>query len=161
MNEVMWIAEARKHIGTKEIPGEKHEPKILQWWKAIKRSGIKSDEVPWCAAFVGGCLEAVGVVSSRFESAKSYMQWGMPLANPTYGCIVVFSRDGGGHVGFVVGRDAKDRLMVLGGNQGNMVSIAPFDRSRVTGYRWPESVVLQMQPLPLIVSGAASSRNEV
>lgn len=161
MIEPTWIAEARKHIGTREIPGEKHEPKILQWWSLVKRSGIKSDEVPWCAAFVGGCLEAVGVVSSRFESAKSYMQWGMPLGNPTYGCIVVFSRDGGGHVGFVVGRDAKDRLMVLGGNQGNMVSIAPFERSRVTGYRWPASVVLQMQPLPLIVSGAASSRNEV
>jgi len=160
MIEPIWIAEARKHIGTREIPGEKHEPKILQWWRLIKRSGIKTDEVPWCAAFAGGCLEAVGIVSSRFESAKSYLAWGMPLSNPTYGCIVVFSRDGGGHVGFVVGRDAKDRLMVLGGNQGNMVSIAPFERSRVTGYRWPASVVLQMQPLPLIVSGADSSRNE-
>lgn len=160
MEEIKWIAEARKYLGTKEIPGQQHEPKILQWWRSIKRSGIKSDEVPWCAAFVGGCLEAVGVVSSRFESAKSYMFWGMQIAEPTYGCIVVFSRDGGGHVGFVVGQDAKGRLMVLGGNQMNMVSIAPFERSRVTSYRWPSTVVLQKNPLPLIVSGAASSINE-
>lgn len=155
-----WIEEARKHIGTREIPGEKHEPKIVQWWKAIRRGGIKTDEVPWCAAFVGGCLEAVGIVSSRFESAKSYLAWGLPLKEATYGCIVVFMRADGGHVGFVVGRDAKDRLMVLGGNQGNMVGIAPFERGRVAGYRWPSAIAVQMQPLPLILSEQASSQNE-
>ena len=73
MSEQAWITEAKRHIGTREIPGAKHEPKILAWWKAIKRGGIKTDEVPWCAAFVGGCLEAVGIVSSRYESARSYM----------------------------------------------------------------------------------------
>ena len=61
-------------------------------WKAIRRGGIKSDEVPWCAAFGGGCLEAVGIVSSRYESAKSYLTWGQPLSAPVYGCIVVFER---------------------------------------------------------------------
>lgn len=160
MTEPAWIIEARKHIGTREIPGEKHEPKILQWWKLIKRSGIKTDEVPWCAAYVGGCLEAVGVVSSRYESAKSYLAWGVPLAMPTLGCIVVFERKGGGHVGFAVGQDAKGRLLVLGGNQGNVVSIAPFDRERVAGYRWPAPVSIQLSPLPLILSAAQSSTNE-
>jgi len=160
MTEPKWLEEARKHVGTREIPGEKHEPKILQWWKAIKRSGIKTDEVPWCAAFVGGCLEAVGVVSSRYESAKSYLAWGVPMSKPTLGCIVVFERQGGGHVGFVVGEDAKGRLMVLGGNQGNVVSIAPFDRSRVAGYRWPAPVSIQLSPLPLILSAAQSSTSE-
>lgn len=160
MSEPKWLEEARKHIGTREIPGEKNEPKILQWWKAIKRSGIKTDEVPWCAAFVGGCLESVGVVSSRYESAKSYLAWGVPLSSPVAGCIVVFERQGGGHVGFVVGQDPKGRLMVLGGNQGNAVSIAPFEHSRVSGYRWPAPVSIQIAPLPLIVSAAASSTNE-
>lgn len=160
MSDPKWLEEARKHIGTREIPGEKHEPKILQWWKAIKRSGIQSDEVPWCAAFVGGCLEAVGVVSSRYESAKSYLTWGVPLSKPTLGCVVVFERQGGGHVGFVVGEDPKGRLMVLGGNQGNVVSIAPFDRSRVAGYRWPAPVSIQLLPLPLILSAAQSSTHE-
>lgn len=160
MTDPAWIAEARKHIGTREIPGEKHEPKIIQWWKAIKRSGIKTDEVPWCAAFVGGCLEAVGVVSSRFESAKSYLVWGMKLVMPVYGCIVVFEREGGGHVGFVVGQDVNGRLMVLGGNQGNMVSIAPFDRARVSSYRWPAAIPFQAVPLPIISTTAQSSTNE-
>lgn len=155
-----WIEEARKHIGLREIAGIGNEPKILQWWKAIKRGGIKSDAVPWCAAFVGGCLEAVGIVSSRYESAKSYLTWGDKLDTPIYGCIVVFSRDGGGHIGFVVGMDNKGRLMVLGGNQGDKVSIAPFDKSRVAGYRWPKIVPKHNVPMPIIVTSMASSNSE-
>jgi uncharacterized protein (TIGR02594 family) len=158
--ELKWIGVARGHIGLREIPGEKHEPKILQWWKAIRRGGIKSDEVPWCAAFVGGCLEEAGIVSSRFESAKSYLTWGREMSSPVYGCVVVFDRVGGGHVGFAVGEDAKGRLMVLGGNQGNAVSIAPFDRARVAGYRWPGSVPLPAGSMPLLASAQASSQNE-
>lgn len=161
MITVTWLDEARKYIGLKEIQGERHEPKILQWWKAIRRSGIKSDEVPWCAAFVGGCLEAVGIVSSRYESAKSYLTWGQELAAPVYGCIVVFERSGGGHVGFVVGEDSTGgRLMVLGGNQHDMVSIAPFDRTRVAGYRWPSAIPLPGEALPQLASAQASSQEE-
>jgi hypothetical protein len=51
--EPKWLSEARKHIGTREIKGGQHNAEILGWWKAIKRSGIKDDETPWCAAFVG------------------------------------------------------------------------------------------------------------
>ena len=160
MSEPRWVTEGKRYIGTREIPGVQHEPRILLWWKAIKRGGIKTDEVPWCAAFVGAMLESVGVTSSRFESAKSYLQWGVRLAAPTLGCIVVFDRAGGGHVGFVVGKDDRGRLMVLGGNQGNAVTIAPFDMSRVAGYRWPAPGPAQITPLPVIACAAASSRNE-
>lgn len=155
-----WIVEARKHIGTREIPGAKHEPKIIQWFKAIKASWFDADEIPWCSAYVGGCLEVSGVRSSRSAAAKSYLSWGMPLSVPVYGCIVVFSREGGGHVGFVVGKDSKDRLMVLGGNQHDMVSISPFDRQRAVGYRWPAAVPIDLTPLPLILSNEQSSTNE-
>lgn len=147
MSEPTWIDEARSHIGTSEIKGVRHEPKILRWWRMIKRGGIKSDEIPWCAAFVGACLEEAGIRSSRFESAKSYLDWGLSIPYPVYGCVVVFSRDGGGHVGFVVGLDQRHRLLVLGGNQGDKVSIAPFDRSRVAGYRWPTGIPPSGVPL--------------
>jgi uncharacterized protein (TIGR02594 family) len=158
--ELPWIAEARKNIGVKEIAGVKNESKILSWWRLIKRGGIKDDETPWCAAFVGGILETVGITSSRFESAKSYLTWGITLTSPIYGCIVVFTREGGGHVGFVVGKDESGRILVLGGNQGNEVSIRPFETTRVSGYRWPTTIMVNAQPLPLIASNAASSSNE-
>lgn len=160
MTEPRWLTEAHRYIDTREIPGVKHEPRILSWWKAIKRGGIRSDEVPWCAAFVGAMFESVGVTSSRFESAKSYLSWGVRLDEPIVGCVVVFERKGGGHVGFVVGKDDLGRLLVLGGNQNNAVSIAAFDMDRVAGYRWPEPGPAIYQELPVLALSAEISRNE-
>jgi hypothetical protein len=74
--------------------------------------------------------------------------------------VVVFNRQGGGHVGFVVGRDARGRLIVRGGNQGDMVSDAPFDTARVAGYRWPLEGPEPEYGLPLILSSAPSSTRE-
>ena len=151
--EPVWLNEARKHIGLKEVKGSTHAPEIVQFWKDIKRGGIKDDETPWCAAFVGAMLERSGIKSSRFESAKSYLQWGDLLTQPVVGCVVVFTRDGGGHVGFVVGQDAQGHLLVLGGNQGDAVNIKAFPVSRVTGYRWPIDRPIPVEPLPTL--GAA------
>lgn len=156
--EPVWLVEARRFMGQREVKGLKHNATILDWWKAIKRGGIKDDETPWCAAFVGAMLERTGVQSTRFESAKSYLTWGVPLNAPTVGCVVVFSRDGGGHVGFVVGQDAKGCLLVLGGNQGDDVNVRTFARDRVVGYRWPASTPIITATLP--TGDAAKSTSE-
>ena len=155
-----WIVQAERFIGLKEVKGTEHNPEILQWWKDIKRGGVKDDETPYCAAFVGAMLERSGIKSTRFEGALSYLEWGIDLTAPIYGCIVVFARSGGGHVGFPVGEDEQGRLMVLGANQSDAVSVAPFDRSRVAGYRWPAGISMHDEPLPVITSTAASSTNE-
>lgn len=144
-----WIEEARTFLGLKEIKGPKHAQAILDMWKAIKRGGIKDDETPWCAAFVGACLERVGIKSTRFESAKSYLGWGEKLDRPVPGCVVVFTRDGGGHVGFVVGKSPSGNLLVLGGNQGDEVNIREFPLTRVTGYRWPLNEPMPAGELPI------------
>lgn len=154
-----WIDEAKKHIGLKEIKGSAHNSHIIMFWKAIKRGGIKDDETPWCAAFVGAMLESVGIISSRYESAKSYEKWGIKLDDPVYGCVVVFTRDGGGHVGFVVGQDKSGNLLVLGGNQGDAVNVKAFKRDRVTSYRWPAGVAIPSKALP-VMSSVDFSRNE-
>ena len=159
MTEPVWLTEARKLMGVREIKGQKHHPEIVQMWKDIKRGGIKDDETPWCAAFVGAMLERVGVKSTRFESAKSYLDWGQLLALPVVGCIVIFTREGGGHVGFVVGRDTKGNLLVLGGNQGDEVNIRSFPVSRVTGYRWPIDRPIPKESLPTL-SAAQLSKTE-
>lgn len=155
-----WIIEAGQHIGTTEIKGLRHNPKIVGWWKDIRRGGIKDDETPWCAAFVGACLEAVGIASSRFESARSYEKWGQPLDRPVYGCIVVFSRAGGGHVGFVVGVDPAGNLLVLGGNQADAVNIRAFSRARATAYRWPRGIPLDRLAAPPLLASVALSTSE-
>lgn len=156
-----WIIEAEKYIGTREIRGPRHEPKILTWWRRIRRGGIRDDETPWCSAFVGAMFEDVGIPSSRFESARSWETWGVPILRPVYGCVVTFSRPGGGgHVGFVVGVDMFGHLLVLGGNQANAVSVMAFDRKRVTSYRWPKGVTLDVSKAPPLLASAQLSTNE-
>lgn len=155
--EPVWLTIARKYIGTKEIKGLKHEPKILQWWKAIKRGGIKDDETPWCAGFVGGVLEEAGIISSRHEGARSYLAWGIP-STLCLGAIAVLSRaGGGGHVGFVVGKDNAGRILLLGGNQGDEVNIRAFDKSRIVGYRWPRPVENKLTALPVLSQSELSA----
>ncbi|ECB3807418.1 TIGR02594 family protein [Salmonella enterica subsp. enterica serovar Fufu] len=159
MKEPSWLVEARKNIDVREIKGPQHAPQILQYWWDIKRGGIKDDETPWCAAFVGAMLERAGIPSSRFESAKSYLEWGNALKEAAYGCVAVLSRSGGGHVGFVVGRNAAGDLMILGGNQADAVNIKAFPCPRVSDYRWPAGVTDVPQSLPLLNAEKSTSEN--
>lgn len=159
VSELPWIAEGRKLIGLTEFAGSANNPEIVQMWKDIKRGGIKDDKTPWCAAFVGACIERVGIRSSRFESAKSYMDWGHALEKPYYGCIAVFTRNGGGHVGFVVGEAKNGNLLILGGNQGDAVNIKEFSQARLSGFRsCPEMVAFGMRPLEVGGSAELSQR---
>lgn len=138
-----WLVIAERYIGTEEFKGAKHNPIIVGFWKMIKRGGIKDDETPWCAAFVGGCLEQAGIVSSRFEGASSYLRWGIPLSvqRPRLGCVTVIKRPGGNHVFFTVGVSADGtKLIGLGGNQSDKVRYAVFNMADVRGHSWPIAV---------------------
>jgi uncharacterized protein (TIGR02594 family) len=165
IDDPIWLAKAREYIGTREIPGPKSNSTILRWWRAI-RSAISSDAEPWCAGFVGGVLEEVGIKSTRAANARSYLKHGRELDGPAVGAVVVFWRgkpDGwSGHVGFVVGRDERGNLMVLGGNQGDAVNIKPFGRGRVLGYRWPTGGYPRKDRyhLPILASDGELSENE-
>lgn len=142
MNELPWVAEARKHIGLAEIPGKNHNPKIINWLISLG-AWWRDDETPWCGVFVAYCLKTAGrPIPKHWYRAKEYENYGTDLTKPAYGCFAVMSRQGGGHVGIVVGEVSKGGdLLVLGGNQGNKVSIARFPRSRVTAYVWPDKAV--------------------
>ena len=149
MSELSWIREARKHIGLREIKGGKHNPLILSWLQNLL-AWWANDEVPWCGVFTAECLR-VGqrALPKHWYRASDYLNWGTRLDSPCYGCVVVFTRQGGGHVGFGVGEDKLGTLWVLGGNQSDAVSIAPFSIGRVSGYRWPPSATgAAMSPDP-------------
>jgi uncharacterized protein (TIGR02594 family) len=141
--------QARRFMGLREIKGPESAAQIVQFWKDIKRGGIKDDATPWCAAFVGACLERTGIESTRFEGASSYLKWGVKLDHPEVGAIAVIDRIGGAHVFFVVGRDAGGNIVGLGGNQSDAVGFATFDRGAIKGYRWPAGEPLpEASPLP-------------
>ena len=150
----------RKHVTRRHFNGTLFCVQVPHGRIVVRGPGSAPVVTGNCAAFVGGCLEEVGIISSRFESARSYMTWGVPLSQPVPGCIAVFSRSGGGHVGFVIADDGERRLLILGGNQKDQVSIAPFEKSRVMGYRWPRAVPITDRTLRVIGSTQASSTNE-
>lgn len=130
-----WVNLALAELGQAEVPGGEHNRRILEY-HARTSLRAKTDETPWCASYVSWVLEQSEIISAHSARAMDYATWGQPLATPALGCVVVLRRTGGGHVGFWMGeRDGK--VLVLGGNQGNRVSIAPYRLEDVVGYRWP------------------------
>lgn len=161
IREPQWLAIAREYIGLEEIPGPRHHATILSWLKKLQ-AWWADDETPWCGTFVAHCMQECDLPIPKFwMRAKAWAELGTRLAAPVRGCVVVFERQGGGHVGFVVGRTKNNLLMVLGGNQGNRVSVAPFESSRVIGYFWPASVKLPLdRTLPVLEARGPVSTNE-
>ncbi|MER9883088.1 TIGR02594 family protein [Mesorhizobium sp. M0118] len=165
MTEPRWLARARTYVGMREIPGPKTSSTIARWLDALKAPS-RDDETAWCGTFVGAVVSESGLPPiANPWGARRWLNWGVPLKRPAPGAVVVFwrgSRTGwSGHVGFVVGKDRAGHLMVLGGNQGDMVSIKPFTVDRVLGYRWPACEPLPVAAnLPLVSSDGKVSTNE-
>lgn len=126
------LVEAVKHIGIKEIVGSKHNPTILEWADAVGlRKVYTNDEIPWCGLFIAYCAHAAGLqVVDKPLWALSWANYGTKTSEPMLGDILTFKRDGGGHVGIYVGEDAA-YYHVLGGNQGNAVSVTRIAKSRL------------------------------
>ncbi len=134
-----WLLKALSYLNTTEQKGKMTNPEIAGFFKDVGHSTIEDDEVPWCAAFVGAILEREGYASTRSLLARSYLNWGTPLALPKNGAIAVFERGSdpkAGHVGFVMGQSG-DYLYILGGNQANRVQLNTYSQQRLLGLRWP------------------------
>jgi uncharacterized protein (TIGR02594 family) len=129
-----WYELALKEVGTLEGPDTADNPKVVAYYRDAGFPDVKHDEVPWCAAFVGAMLKRAGLKPSGSLMARSYLKWGTKLSSPVQGCVTVIERGTGpfGHVFFFVSPG-----LGLGGNQSDSVSIAPYNQSRVLGYRWP------------------------
>lgn len=160
-----WMEVAKSLIGTKEVPGAANNPKIMGWGNALgaKILGIKylGDNVPWCGLFAAWCIQQAGFTPPKIAiRAKEWAKFGtaIPLDSKSipYGAIVVFTRSGGGHVGFVVGVHADGSLDVLGGNQGDAVNVRKFPRSRATALRWPPNTPVG-KAAPRVSGGKATT----
>ena len=165
MADPFWLANARKYLGLKEIPGKNTNTTIAGWLAKLK-APWRDDETAWCGTYVGANFMETGITPVEgWAGARKWLNFGTKLAKPAIGAVVVFwrgSKSGwSGHVGFVVGKDQKGNLMVLGGNQGDMVSVKPFGLDRVLGYRWPANMSLPANDnLPIVNSDGKVSVNE-
>lgn len=154
-----WLELAKSLEGLKEIPGPKHSSKIQAMLTKL-RAWWQDDETPWCGTFVAYCLQSSGqpIIKNWFR-AKEWISYGkgLDLLSLAPGAILVFSRSGGGHVGFYVG-ESKGFYSVLGGNQANAVNVMRIDKSRCIGARWPEGVPVTGGPVKISVG--KTSKNE-
>lgn len=132
-------ATAKKYLGRCEVPGAKHNPWIVDLFRSVGHSWVKDDETPWCAAFVGFVLKEAGYAGTGKLNALSYLNWGIKIKpeEVRQGDIVVFWRNkpnsAYGHVAFFSEWDKQGNPVVLGGNQGNAVTIRTYPRGRMLG----------------------------
>lgn len=130
---------AKSYIGTTEGAGPADNPKIMEMYASVGQSWVEHDEVAWCAAFVGHCLEKVEIRSTRRLNARSYLDWGVPvdIAEARQGDIGVIPRGSSGWQGHVFFIDRVEGQWVwgLGGNQDDAVSVQRYPVAKLLGVR--------------------------
>jgi len=126
---------AARQIGLNE--GDKRA--ALQDYLTTGGENLDPATTAWCAAFVNATLQQSGQTGTGKLNARSYMDWGQAVDQPQRGDVAVFSRGDPsgwqGHVGFFDGYDDNGRIRVLGGNQGDAVSVASYDPASLLGFR--------------------------
>lgn len=134
---------AQRFVGIKELPGPKDNPFILAMLQ-LDTPWPPHDEVAWCSAFVNFVCHLLRLPRSKSLAARSWLTVGqaIDLSAAEVGFDVVIVKRGAdsapgpeviqapGHVGFYGGAG-----QLLAGNQGNAVSLAPFDPAMVLGVR--------------------------
>ena len=137
MNSIVKIAAGE--IGIKEIHGNQHNPRILEYQEM---TGLEfgNDEVAWCSIFANWCALQAGLPQSNQPNARSWLNVGRKTSFPTPGDVVVIWRENPnswkGHVGFFMGFSHDgNSIFILGGNQNDEVNIRKYDVNRVLQYR--------------------------
>ena len=153
------LLEALKLFGTKETPGPADNPVILAWadelgdklgtayakWAA---NWYQDDSTPWCGLGMALVAQRANPEDrperrppDKYLAAASWASWGRPVGakGAMLGDVLVFTRDGGGHVGLYVGEDAT-HYHVLGFNQSDSVNVTRIAKSRCTAARRPAYV---------------------
>lgn len=138
---LVWFEEARRLLGTKEVPGPDSNPVIMSWAKQCNLD-YSGDDVPWCGLFAAHCVAATLPEEPLPKSpllARSWLKFGKDT-QPVQGAVLVFwrgSKNGSsGHVGFYRSEDSA-AYHVLGGNQSDSVSTCRVSKERLLGARWP------------------------
>jgi uncharacterized protein (TIGR02594 family) len=145
MADPKWFTAAEADLGLAELPGPAANARIVQMYEDAGHPEVKDDAVAWCSAAMNSWMKAGGVVGTGALTARSWMKWGKPVdwRKPMpRGTVVVFPRGNSkwqGHVAMVYEDTGGGTFKVIGGNQGDKVSIVSYPRSKVIAARWPNT----------------------
>lgn len=154
------LVEALALFGTRETPGAASNPVILAW---ARETGLArdytNDGIAWCGLFVATVVKRAGFEPVAAPLwARNWAKFGTVADKASLGDVLVFSRDGGGHVGLYVGEDAS-AFHVLGGNQSDQVCVSRIAKARCIAVRrcpWKLAQPANVRP----AAGGALSVNE-
>jgi uncharacterized protein (TIGR02594 family) len=155
LRDAPWLGYMRGITGTKELPGERDSPIIMEWRDDIARrmpahaeysKNYTHDATPWCGLTAAWCMIMAGIEppfgsndTDKWLYALSWSKWkgATKLPKPITGCVMVFKREGGGHVTFLEKMDGTDACYCRGGNQSDMVNVSHRSMDGFVGAFWP------------------------
>lgn len=160
------ITEGLYLVGVQEVVGRGSNKTILAWRDQLNLAGVKivgysDDDIPWCGLFAAIVAHRAGKdVPEGPLWARNWSKFGDATLTASLGDVLVFSRGGAGHVGFYVAEDTT-AYHVLGGNQGNRVSVTRVAKERCIARRRPRYINPPASVGPYhVASGGKLSRNE-
>ena len=144
-------------LGTIETPGTADNAIIVGWADEVEKlckrkydewaaDFYNKDSIPWCGLFMAVVAARASqnrperFPPNKYLAALAWSSWGNTVASDDIqvGDVVVLVRQGGGHVMLAVGGPENGkRVMGIGGNQADRVSIAQFDAARIYAVRRP------------------------
>ncbi len=138
----------QRFIGLREYKGAETNPHIRAW---LADAGIPNaqDETPWCGAWLGYIAFLLGLPRPRgYARARSWLTVGTPIpledASADFD-VVILKRgkapqpgpetiEAAGHVGLFAALEGP-RVLLLGGNQSDAVTVLPYPAKDVLGVR--------------------------
>ena len=178
MRQLTPVNVLRAYVGVREVAGSGDNPHIVSFIATCRphaEADDISDQTAWCSAAVNAACFVAGYETTNSLRARSWLRIGTPVAqvkDAEEGDIVILGRGrkpypgpnvvaAPGHVGFLANkphlptpRSRPTSVSILGGNQGDAVSIKTFHVERIVGIRRPmpidgrasEPVQAQAQP---------------
>lgn len=137
------LNELLKMYGLAEVAGAKSNPELLKILKKHLPDTSDDSSVSWCGIAMAEAAERAGykdLIPKDYFGARKWLNLSkkVEFENIKLGDVVVFWRgspqDWRGHVGIYISHNDQN-IFVLGGNQGDRVTIAPYAKDRLLGVR--------------------------
>jgi len=134
------LIEFLSHYGLSEVSGPKSNPDIIAMGDDLGYDVEDDSTTAWCSLAMNYYAKKCGYEITNSLSARSWLSLPKPIIvlKPQLGDIVVLWRvsptDWRGHVALFINWN-ENYVYTLGGNQNNSISIVPYSRQRILGFR--------------------------
>lgn len=155
------ILEGLKIYGTVETSGKADNPVILGWAKECGINHYFHDDIAWCGLTIAVIACRAGKpVPAKPLWAANWGSWGNKAIVAMLGDVLCFKRPGGNHVALYIGEDNLT-YHILGGNQGDRVSITRILKERCWAIRRPDYGIQPLNVRKIILTADGTiSKNE-